>query len=232
MRKALLAAAVIAGVVAACAPHLPPPEQVQVQAPEDFPERYYQQAAAQGEPVFRVDPARSIVVIEVRRGGSLARLGHDHVVASHDLTGYIAFNAHRSDLYVPLERMVVDEPTLRAEAGFDTAPSETDIAATRANMLQQVLQTHQYPFALIHVRGVAAGGGALALEVAITLRGITRELQIPAQIETGANELGVSGSLALNQSDFGISPFSILGGAIQVQDRFDLRFRIRAVRIQ
>jgi len=30
--------------------------------------------------------------------------------------------------------------------------------------------------------------------------------------------------------EFGIAPFSILGGAIQVQDRVELRFRIRAKR--
>jgi hypothetical protein len=31
-----------------------------------------------------------------------------------------------------------------------------------------------------------------------------------------------------NQSDFGIVPVSVLGGAMQVQDRLDLQFRILA----
>ncbi|MBI2317754.1 MAG: YceI family protein [Betaproteobacteria bacterium] len=228
MRKAHLAAALFAGVVSACAPLLPPPEEGPVQAPADFPERYYQETAAQGKAVFRVDPARSIIVIEARRGGSLVRFGHDHVIASHDVTGYVAPGEGRADLYVPLERLVVDEAELRAQAGFDTTPSEADIAGTRANMLEQVLQTRQHPFALVHLRGVAASGASL-LNVAITLRGVTRERQVPAQIEAGTDGFGASGSLALNQTDFGIPPFSILGGAIRVQDRLDLRFRILAV---
>jgi len=40
--------------------------------------------------------------------------------------------------------------------------------------------------------------------------------------------MSITGMLGLNQSDFGIVPFSILGGAIQVQDRISLRFRIHA----
>lgn len=64
----------------------------------------------------------------------------------------------------------------------------------------------------------------------ITLHGTTRALEIPVQVDHGTDEINVSGRLALNQTDFGITPFSILGGAIQVQDRMELRFRITATR--
>ncbi|MGC2520971.1 MAG: YceI family protein, partial [Burkholderiales bacterium] len=199
-------------------------------APAEFPAAYYEQLAAQGKPVYRVDPAQSLVAIEVRRAGSLARLGHDHVVASHDVGGYLAPDAGRADVYVPLERLAVDEPALRAEAGFDTQPSETDIAGTRGNMLEKVLDAEKFPFALIRVSGAAAGAGEATLNVAITLHGTTRALQVPARIETGAGEIDVSGRVAFDQTDFGIAPFSVLGGAIAVRNRVDLRFRIRARR--
>ena len=58
----------------------------------------------------------------------------------------------RADLYVPLDTLVVDEPALRAEAGFDTQPSAADIAGTRRNMLEKVLEADRYPFALIAVK--------------------------------------------------------------------------------
>jgi hypothetical protein len=38
------------------------------------------------------------------------------------------------------------------------------------------------------------------------------------QIESGAGEVRVSGSLTLSQRDFGITPFAVLGGALRVQD--------------
>ncbi len=227
-KRILLATIVAAGLLAACAPQ-PPAGPAAKARPAEFPEAYYLQTAAEGKAVFRIDPSRSLVVVEVRRGGSLAKFGHDHVVASHDVTGFVAAAEGRSDLYVALDRLVVDEPELRAEAGFDTQPSESDIAGTRRNMLERVLDSAQYPFVWIRVS--SAGGGARTLEVAITLHGVTKALQVPAQIEASDGELGVSGRLSLNQSDFGITPFSILGGAIQVQDRVDLRFRIHARRM-
>ena len=221
-----VAAALLAALVSACAQEISRPERVERPAPADFPEAYYLQAAAQGRAVFRVDAAQSLLVIEVRRGGSLARIGHDHVVASHDVAGYVVSDEGLSDLYVPLERLVVDEPELRAETGFEMQPSEADIEGTRGNMLEKVLDVEQYPFALVRVAGMSSG--VSPLDVAITLHGVTRELKVPAQIESGAREVGVSGRFELNQTDFGITPFSILGGAIQVLDRLELRFRIRA----
>src|ERR1700682_3891510 len=56
--------------------------------PVDAADAYYREAIARGSAVYRVDPARSLAVIEVRRGGALARLGHDHVVSSRDISGY------------------------------------------------------------------------------------------------------------------------------------------------
>jgi hypothetical protein len=37
-----------------------------------------------------------------------------------------------------------------------------------------------------------------------------------------------SGELTLKQSDFGITPFSVLGGALAVQDQLELRFELSA----
>lgn len=228
MRRASHAVALLALFLAGCSVPARRPAAPAPQAPAEFPVAYYEQAAAQGRPVFSVNPERSLVTIEVRRAGSLARFGHDHVVASHDLRGYVASDEGRADLYVPLERLAVDEPALRKEAGLDTEPSEADIAGTRDNMLDKVLESGQFPFARILVSG--AGTGAANMGVEITLHGTTRALQVPLQVDRGGNEINVSGRLALNQTDFGIAPFSILGGAVQVQDRLELRFRIAATR--
>ena len=196
-------------------------------APRDFPEAYYRRAISQGVPVFEVDAAHSLVVIEVRRGGSLARLGHDHVVASHRVEGYIAPKDRRADLYVALAELVVDEPELRAEAGLDTQPSAEAIEGTRRNMLDKVLEVEQHPFAVIRVMPTANDGEPRAM-VTLTLHGATRTLEVPIRLEQRPREVAVSGRLALNQTDFGIVPFSILGGAITVQDRVDVRFAITA----
>ncbi|HTQ74355.1 MAG TPA: YceI family protein [Burkholderiales bacterium] len=229
MRR-LLALAAAATLVAGCA------ELFRVEAPvappPGFPGSHYQQALKAGQPVYRVDSAASLVVIEVRRGGSLARLGHDHVVASHDVTGWVAPGEGRADLYVAVARLVVDEPGLRKEAGFDTQPTDSDIEGTRSNMLGHVLEADKYPYAVIAVTGADAKAKNPTLAVAITLHGQTRSFQVPAEVEAGDEAIAVSGKLAFKQTDFGITPYALLGGAIAVKDGLALRFRIHARRLQ
>jgi YceI-like protein len=226
--RILAATLVAAALLPACAPQPPEREKpAERQAPADFPQSFYDQAAARGEPVYRVDPKQSVAVIEVRRGGSLARLGHDHVIAAHNMAGFVAPQTGRADLYVALDGLVVDEPELRKAAGFDTQPSESDIAGTRTNMLEKVLEAEKFPHALI---GIRVSRGQLA--VAITLHGTTRTMEVPAQLTVGDPEIHVTGKLAFNQTDFGITPFSILGGAVAVQDRLELRFDVRAERFR
>ena len=161
----------------------------------------------------------------MRRGGSLARLGHDHVVASRSVQGLLAPGDGRADLYLPLAELSVDEPALRAEAGLDTQPGEADIAATRTNMLDKVLEVQRFPFALIGVRDDAPTRGwtwpSRCTARPATSRCRRRSLRDAARCR-------VSGELEFDQSEFGIVPFSVLGGAIQVQDRLSLRFSLHA----
>ena len=221
---------VLAVFLTACAPQLresAPPTSIP-SAPEGFPRSAYEQAMAQGKPVYRVQAANSLVAITVRRGGALARFGHDHVVASHAVEGYVSPQEGRADLYVPLNELTVDESALRAEAGLDTQPSAADIAGTRSNMLGKVLETQTYPYALIRVTGLDKNQMGMRLSVAITLHGVTRTFETAAQIATEGEGMNVSGLIEFNQSDFGIVPFSVFGGALQVQDHLSLRFKIHA----
>src|SRR5258708_28628268 len=127
---AALSSTLLALMLAGCAPLLSEPGPAPAVPPADFPEGYYREALERGKPVFRVEPRESLVVIEVRRAGSLARLGHDHVVASREVGGYVAPDEGRADLYVALGRPAGDEAALRTQAGFGTQPPESPIDGT------------------------------------------------------------------------------------------------------
>lgn len=233
MRRRGYAAIVGTGLLlAACARQ--PQQQPLAPAPDmpiDFPAPLYAQMAAAGGKIYRIDPTQSLAVITVRRGGTLARLGHDHVVASHDLGGFVALDAGQADLYMPLNLLSVDEALLRTEAALDTQPLAADIAGTRQNMLEKVLETARYPWARLHVSAADLGQEPTRLTVTISLHGVTRELEIPATVVVTPRQLSLSGHFELNQSAFGIAPFSVLGGALQVQDQIALRFEITARRL-
>ncbi|MBC7860667.1 MAG: YceI family protein [Burkholderiaceae bacterium] len=200
------------------------------QAAPDAVETHYRRAEAAGETVLRIDARRSLISIVARRGGRLARLGHDHVIASRTLEGFVAPEQGRADLRFRLDQLTIDEPELRAGAGLDTVVSDAAREGTRRNMLDKVLDAERFPDVLIHATRVA---GADTLAVAITLHGVTRSVDIPVEMESRAGPaadagLTVSGATSLKQSDFGITPFSVLGGALAVQDQLELRFKIVA----
>ena len=220
-------ASIVALLLAACTVPVTRPPIGAAPPPAGFPDAFYQQLAQRGGLVLQIEPAASLVVIEVRRAGSLANLGHDHVVASHDVRGYVAPNDGRADLYIRLDQMVVDEPELRAAAKFDTQPSDTAIAGTRENMLGK-FNAEQHPDAVITVSNIVTDATGIALDTSITLNGTTRTMRIPAQIERTTEQWTVTGRVALEQTAFGITPFSILGGALQVEDRVDVQFTFHA----
>jgi polyisoprenoid-binding protein YceI len=84
---------------------------------------------------------------------------------------------------------------------------------------------------VIAVKGADAKLKQATLAVAIGLHGQTRSFQVPAEIEADDKAITVSGRLAFNQTDFGITPYALLGGAIAVKDGLALRFRLRAKRV-
>lgn len=207
-----------------------PPAPVAHEPPPDFPTEPYWQARERGERVYAVDPHQSQAVIRVYRGGRLARFGHDHVVAARDIRGYALVPRDialaRADLYVLLDSLSVDEPALRAQAGLDTTPSAADIEATRRNMLDKTLEAQDHPLARLHLTRLAGDLPAPVLNAAITLHGVTRTLPVAVQLDTTEHSLHVRGRFSLSQTEFGMVPYSLLGGALAVQDQVDIAFEV------
>lgn len=179
-----------------------------------------------GAAVYAVDPGASLLAVTVRRGGLMARLGHDHVVASHALTGFAAPGMGRADVSFRLDQLTVDEPQLLRDAGIATSPSPEAVEGTRKNMLGPVLDAGRYPIVTLHADLPADG----RLRVAVTLHGMTRRLELPAAVQVDAAQVTASGTARLKQTDFGITPFAVGAGLLAVQDELEVRFRIVARR--
>ncbi len=234
MRRALLAVApLLAALIAGCTPAVTTPVVPTTERPAEFSIAPYIAAHERGEPVFRVD-SDSIAVIRAYRGGTLARVGHDHVVAARQIDGYVLARdaLARADLQVPLDSLSVDEPALRAQAGFETQPSQKDIDGTRRNMMEKVLEVERFPFMRLHVDGLEGEAPRVMAKVDVVLHGVARTLKVPIEIERPSGEtLYIGGRFSIKQTDFGITPYSVFGGALQVLDRLDIEFRLHATRV-
>jgi polyisoprenoid-binding protein YceI len=91
-----------------------------------------------------------------------------------------------------------------------------------------VLDGERFP--AITLRSAAASGlwPQPIVRVAVTLKGVEREQEIPVVVERDADGVTARGELRLNQTAFGMTPFSVAGGAIQVADTLEVRFEIAA----
>lgn len=220
--KAILASLlVLAGCAAPVAPPLP-----------DAPDLYaaYREAAAAGAPVYRIDPQASIITVVVRSGGPFARMGHDHAIAARNISGFAAPARGHADFGFRLDEMTVDEPDVRALAGLPGAVPLDAIAGTRANMLGRVLEAGRYP--VVQLRAQQLGDAAGTMRLAVTLHGVRRSIDVPTALDVTPASLGAEGRVKLRQTDFGIRPMSVLGGALVVQDEMELSFRIHASRVR
>jgi hypothetical protein len=198
---------------------------------------------ASGEPVgsrYSVDSAHSLVRIYVYRAGLLSFLGHDHLITASVITGELRFTpppalAAAFSLSIPVAGLVVDDPQQRHAAGgrFGAPVAAEDRAGTRHNMLgDNVLDAVQYP--IITVTGRWLGGSASHGRVAVTLgvHGGRHDYRVPVNIQLQAQDLRVTGKLHLRQSQLGITPFGIFGGALQVADGIDVQFSFTFVPVE
>jgi len=171
----------------------------------------------------------------VYRAGALAAFGHNHVVQAKDLRGdiYLAkdFQASGFSLSLPVSGFVVDDAKARSEEGPDFAkqPSAAAIDGTRKNMLSESLLDAAH-FPEVGIRSVKLLGSETGPDatVRIELRGVARDMSVPIHVEYSDDTLSVNGAFDLKQSDFGITPFSALGGGLQVADTLQVRFHLVA----
>lgn len=194
-----------------------------------LPEASYAAAALSGATVYRILPQESVILVRVGRAGFLKRLGHDHVVASEDVRGLVAFgddpSVARADLAVPLGKLIVDKPEYRERLGYDTQPSAANVAGTYSNMLN-VLESELYPWAEVNARIASPDAVRPMLNVAITLHGTTFDYRFPVDLEIDDKRLVVSGRATIKHSEFGLKPFSAAAGLLRVADELEVEFRL------
>jgi YceI-like protein len=191
---------------------------------------------------FDVIPSRSRLILLVYRAGPMAALGHNHVIACRCLTGTVYLPRdplHASfDLRVAVTQLTVDDPALRAAEHSADFPADVPQSArqgTRHNMLgAALLDAAEFPDITLRAEGLrrASDGGPhdMLADVLVQTRGQARSITVPVRYDIEADEIVVTGKFPLRQTDLGLTPFSALGGALEVRDGMEVRLRLVARR--
>ena len=198
-----------------------------------FEARYAALPMASGT-LYNLDPKVSSVRIYVFRAGQAAKVGHNHVLSAPEFKGYFFLapagaGASSFDLEFRLDQLEIDNPDHRSTLGkaFASKLSPEAIASTREHMLgEDNLQAMRFP--LVRIRSVQISGEApkFAAKIAVELHGQTRDIWVPLTVTGLPENLSVEGSLVLRQTDFGVKPYSVLGGLLAVEDEVIVEFKL------
>lgn len=184
---------------------------------------------------YKVVAGESLLQVLVYRGGAMAKLGHNHVIASHDLAGsvFVAGDplATSFDIHFPVDKLTVDEPALRAAAGPDFPGSVPQNAreGTHTNLLSAaLLDGGTYPEIRLRATGFKAAGEGYEAGIEVTLKGETHLLHVPVTVTRDGGALTARGEFPLKQSELGLEPFSVAMGTLVVLDDMRVRFTLVA----
>jgi polyisoprenoid-binding protein YceI len=169
-------------------------------------------ATAQQRPI---DTKKSTVTVQVKKSGLLSAFGHDHEIAA------------------PLAGGTVDPAGRKVELHFHAAAlqvrdhgiSEKDRGEIQSTMLGSgVLDAQRYPEIAFRSRSAEpAGEDNWKVQGDLTLHGQTR----PVMAEVRGQGGHYVGSVRFRQTEFGITPVKVAGGAVRVKDELRIEFDIQ-----
>ncbi|HEY4359811.1 MAG TPA: YceI family protein [Bryobacteraceae bacterium] len=167
---------------------------------------------AQAKPI---DTEKSTMTVRVSKAGAFSAFGHDHDIAALLSGGTVDLSAHRVELRV-------DAKALRVQ---DRGSSEKDRADVQKTMLgPEVLDAERYPQIVFRSTSAeSTGAGAWRVHGSLTLHGTSQ----PIDVEVLEKDGQYTGHAVLKQTDFGIKPVKVGGGAVRVKDEVRIEFDIR-----
>ena len=184
---------------------------------------------------YAVNARQSSVNILVYRAGALALFGHDHVMTVGALSGRVWVDAAPAqsgfDLSFPVAELIVDDPAARESAGRDFEPpvSQADRDGTRHNMLlPAVLDSEHYPQITLRSSQMSGTLPDVQFVVQVQIKDATRDVTVPANVVINGKDLTATGQFEILQSEFGIKPFKVALGALEIRDRLLVNFSVSA----
>jgi polyisoprenoid-binding protein YceI len=173
------------------------------------------------------DAAASRFTIRAFASGLFSGFGHNPTIAVQDFTGEARFAPETPDKSSLKFSIRADSLTVSDDV------NSKDRQEIETRMKQDVLETSRFPeisFQSNEVISRAVGDTrfSVVLKGDLTLHGVTRPLEIPAQVLLANGTLQASGDFSLLQSDFDIPLVSVAGGTLKVKDELKLSFNIVA----
>lgn len=178
---------------------------------------------------YRLDATGSELTVWTYKAGLLARAAHDLAIAATRFEAALEEGDDggvRVDLRIPVADLRVRGKVRKGTITPMSAADHADIEQRFGS--RDVLDGETFA----DVRFVGEGrraGDAAKVTGELTLRGVTRPLTVETRLRGDGEARVAEGEVTLAQSEWGIQPYTALLGALKVQDRVRISWRLRYI---
>jgi polyisoprenoid-binding protein YceI len=160
-----------------------------------------------------IDTEQSTITLHVGKSGVFRAFGDTHEIRGPVTQGFVDENASTVDIVIDARHLRVLDP--------NSAPEDREAVQTRM-LGTDVLDVSRYPEIHFTSTSVDRTGQEWTVHGQLTLHGQTR----PAIATVTRQGDHYKGSARLKQTEFGITPVTVAGGAVKVKDEVTLDFDI------
>ena len=178
---------------------------------------------------YRIDAAASRIELSVYKEGILKVFGHNHLISAKDFSGTVYFVAGRvTDSSVTLS---IEARSLTVLDPDTSEKDRHDVQETMAGA--QVLDVARHEKITFRSTGVSrvkrpGNDWEVTLDGMLNLHGVEKPVTLPVRIHIENNRLHAEGEVYVLQTDFGMTPIRVGGGAVKVKDQVKISFSIVA----
>jgi polyisoprenoid-binding protein YceI len=178
-------------------------------------------------PSYVLDPAKSRFQARASAIGLLSAFGHNPTIAIRGFKGEARFDPEAPE-----------QASLRFEIHTSSLAvtgevNEKDRHEMERAMREDVLETDRFPeirfvSSAVEAARITEGMFRMKIAGALTLHGVTRDLEIPCNIIVAGDSLRANGEFSIRQTDYGIRLISVAAGTLKLKDELKFTFDIVA----
>jgi polyisoprenoid-binding protein YceI len=176
---------------------------------------------------YTLGPADGTLLVKTGREGAAGLMGHDLTIAATRWKATVTVDVRaptRSTLKVTVD---ADSLEVREASGGAIGLIESQKAEIETIIRERILRSASHPKIRFASTEVAGDSRRASVAGDLTIGGVTRSTTLAVRVSGRASVPRVTAAASIDQTDFGIKPYSILLGALRVSDGVEIVVDVR-----
>jgi len=172
-----------------------------------------------------INSEKSLLTVHVNKAGLLSFIGHQHIVASRDLDGWVDEVRNQGYFSFGIAKMTMDEPLLLKGKMLPDELNPSEKEATKQNMMK-MLDAKNFPGVRVLVTSFDQTKSMIHAKIIVKDQMIERDLLVKVTRSANNKITNLTGETRLKLLDFAVEPFSALAGLLSVNNEISIEWNL------